>query len=86
LSAVRHDLQASNNATNAWTESDKVFILTPSENPPGNSTEIGGFEHLEDWNGAWDFLMERIQKKACEQTLLKSMSILKRAKRKDMDF
>lgn len=58
--------KTSSSATNALTESEKVFILTPSENPPDNSIEIGDFEHLEDWNGAWDFLMEKIQKKARE--------------------
>ena len=53
-------------STNALNESAKTFILTPTELPPDNSIEIGDFEHLEDWNGAWDLLMGKIQKKARE--------------------
>ena len=48
------------------TETEKTFILTPNELPPANSIELGDFEHLEDWNGEWDFLMNKIQKKARE--------------------
>ncbi len=46
------------------TDNKKQFILTPSELPPINSVEIGSFEHVEDWNGNWDVLMDKIQKKA----------------------
>jgi len=58
--------KTSSSPTTALTESDKIFILTPSEIPPDNSNEIGDFEHLEDWNGNWDFLMRKIQEKARE--------------------
>jgi len=52
--------------TAALAESRKIFILTPNEIPSDDSIEIGYFEHLEDWNGSWDYLMKRIRKKARE--------------------
>jgi len=65
-SSTKFTKTGGSNPTAALTESTKTFILTPTELPPDNSIEVGDFEHLEDWNGAWDFLMEKIQKKARE--------------------
>ena len=45
-------------------DTGKLFIITPAEMPPINSVEVGTFEHVEDWNGNWDLLMDKIQKKA----------------------
>lgn len=58
--------KTSSNTNASLAESEKTYILTPNELPPDNSIEIGDFEHLEDWNGSWDYLMTKIQKKARE--------------------
>lgn len=58
--------KSTNIPTTALSSSAKTFILTPTELPPTNAIDIGNFEHVEDWNGTWDVLMGKLQKKARE--------------------
>ncbi|MEO6670385.1 MAG: hypothetical protein ABIN36_12965 [Ferruginibacter sp.] len=45
-------------------ESDNVYILTPNEQAPLNSIEIGSWEQVEDWDYTWERLIDKLEKQA----------------------
>lgn len=55
---------SSNNSFKPLDDKAFVFILTPKENIPINTVEVGTFKHIDDNHTDWLFLKNKLSKKA----------------------